>query len=142
MRFKWQDYPVEVKLILSIYSIGFLIGTFTHLQGIWLNGVFGANVPLFFNVYWDSLSLLDPLAALLVWGKPRTGIALAVFIMLTDIAINAYGYAIGIFGEPVAGMVPLSLFLQSLFGTYVFVTAPVVMEKLKRRSLVKTKFGA
>ena len=136
MTFKGKYYPVDVSIILSIYTIGFLGGTYTHLRGILIKGLLAHNGPLMFNIYWDSLTLLDPLAALLVWVKPKWGIGLAVLIMFTDVIINAYSYATGLWGEPVQGMIPMGLFLQSLFATYVFVTAPVVMEKLKKRALL------
>lgn len=136
MIYRWKEYPTAVKVILSIYTLGFLIGTYTHSEDILLNGLLSHNASLFLNIYWDSLTLLDPIAALLVWVKPKPGIGLAVFIMFTDIIINVYAYTTGIFGEFVPGMIPMFLFLQSLFATYVFVTAPVVLEKLRERSLV------
>lgn len=136
MKFRWKQYPVEVRVILSIYSLGFFIGTYTHLQAILTHGFLGQNAPLFFRIYWDSLTLFDPLAAVLVWVKPRWGIGLAILIMVTDIMINSFAYSRGIFMEPVPGMVPTDLFLQSLFGTYVFITAPFVLGKLKKDRLL------
>ena len=133
---KWKNYPPDVKVILSVYSIAFLIGTSTHVGDILRGGFLGQDAPLFYRIFWDSLTLFDPIAALLVWLRPKVGIGLAVLIMFTDIIINAYGYATGVFGEPIAGMIPMFLFLQSLFGTYVFITAPVVLEKLRRHSLL------
>ena len=78
--------------------------------------------PLGFNLYWDTLTVLDPLTIMLLWTKTIWGIRLAVAIMLSDILINSYVYTF--LGAPVPGMVPLSLFLQSLFGVFVFTTAP------------------
>lgn len=130
MRFKWQAYPVAVRLIFGVYSIGFLAGTNTHLTGLLQNGFFAQSAPLPFNIYWDSLTLFDPLAVLLLWTKPKAGVALAVLIMFTDVLINAYTYSAGYFGPPVPGMIPHWLFMQSLFATFVFATAPVVVEKL------------
>ncbi len=86
---------------------------------------------MLFNLYWDSLTLFDPLTVLLLWTRPRIGVALAVGIMLTDIPINAYSYASGYFGPPVPGMIATWLFTQSLFATFVFATAPMVSEKLR-----------
>lgn len=132
MKFRWKQYPVELRFILSIYSIGFLIGTYTHLQAILIHGFLGQNAPLFYRIYWDSLIFFDPLAAVIVWIKPKWGIRLAILIMVTDILINCYAYTSGIFMEPVPGMIPTFLFLQALFGTYIFITAPLVLGKLKK----------
>ncbi len=95
---------------------------------------------LLFNLYWDSLTLFDPLTVLLLWTRPRLGVALAVGIMLTDILINAYSYASGYFGPPVPGMSTTWLCTQPLFATFVFVTAPMVLEKLREpaKELIKS----
>ena len=130
MRYKWRAYPPAVRIIPVIYAIGFLAGTYSHVMGIWYNGFFAQRAPLVFNVYWDLLTLFDPLTVLLLWTRPRLGVAFAAGIMLTDIPINAYSYASGYFGPPAPGMIPTWLFTQSLFATFVFVTAPVVLGKL------------
>jgi hypothetical protein len=141
MRFKWREYPVSVRVIFGSYSIGFLVGTHTHITGIWQQGFLAVatKAPLLLNVYWDSLTLLDPLTVFLLWSRPRVGISLAILIMLTDILINTYTYATGFFGPPVPGMIPVWLLMQSLFATFVFVTAPVVMEKIPelKKELIK-----
>jgi hypothetical protein len=91
-----------------------------------------AKAPWLFNLYWDCLTLLDPLTVLLLWSRPRIGIGLALVIMLTDILINAYSYSSGFFGLPVRGMIPSWLFMQSLFATFIFVSTPIVLEKLPK----------
>ncbi len=136
MRIRGKNYPAEVKVILSIYSAGFLGGTFNHIRGLLQEGFLGTDAPLWINIFWDSLTLLDPLAALLVWVKPKYGVALAVLIMSSDVIINSYAYASGLFGVTVSGMVPMGLFLQSLFATYIFVTAPLVLNRLNRQQLL------
>ncbi|EAQ28778.1 hypothetical protein NAP1_14303 [Erythrobacter sp. NAP1] len=57
--------PVYAK---AIWTIGFLVGTTTHTLDLinfgWLPYDFR---PLPWNIYWTSLTFLDPLAALLIW---------------------------------------------------------------------------
>jgi uncharacterized membrane protein YqaE (UPF0057 family) len=77
------------------------------------------------GVYWDTLTVLDPLTVLLLWRRPPVGLWLAVAIMGSDISVNTLVYVAGYFGPPAAHMVPLSLFEQSLFGLFVFLTAPL-----------------
>lgn len=114
------------RLVLFVYSCGFLIGTYTHAAGLFRWGWLPFPVPAGIGLYWNLLTVLDPLAAALVWWRPRTGVLLAAAIMASDIGVNTYVYLAGCFGPPVAGMVPLSLFEQTLFGLFVFVTAPLI----------------
>ena len=43
----------------------------------------------FVTAYWTSLTVLDPLAVVLLVFAPRKGLLLALAIMLTDVAINS-----------------------------------------------------
>lgn len=112
--------------------MGFLAGTYTHARGILAHGLLATPVPPAVGVYWDALTLLDPLVVLLLWRRPRAGLWLAVAIMAFDLAVNTWVYRAGYFGPPTAGMVPLSLFEQALFGLLVFLTAPRVFAALRR----------
>jgi hypothetical protein len=67
---------------------------------------------------------------LLLWRRPQAGLWLAVTIMGSDISVNTLVYVAGYFEPPAAHMVPLSLFEQSLFGLFVFLTAPLAYANL------------
>ena len=123
---------LPVKVLLGVYSVGFLVGTYTHARGILSHGLLAAPVPPAIGVYWDTLTLVDPLAVVLLWWRSRAGLWLAVAIMASDLAVNTWVYVAGYFGPPTAGMVPLSLFEQAMFGLLVFITAPLVFAALKR----------
>ena len=101
-----------------IWTSGFLIGTTTHaldlIQLGWLPYDFR---PLPFNIYWTSLTFLDPLAAVLIWVRERWGIALGAAIMASNLLVNGYTLAIGYD----AFLVPL--LLQGAFAGFVFFTA-------------------
>ncbi len=125
-------YSCPVRVVLVIYSVCFLVGTYTHRASLVQRGFLPFPVPVAVGVFWDSLTLLDPLAAGLVWLRPRLGVPLAVAIMVVDISVNTHVYLAGYFGPPVAGLVPLSLLEQALFGLFVFVTAPGVYRQLAR----------
>jgi hypothetical protein len=56
--------------------------------------------------------------------------------MGSDISVNTWVYVAGYFGAPTAHMVPLSLFEQSLFGLFVFLTAPLASAPLTRQKQV------
>ena len=82
-----KSYPAWVKLTLAVYAIAFLIGMSTHLIAI-LNGWWFPHHPLL-NAYWTSLTFLDPLVVLLLFRSPRSGLLLALAVMLTDVSINS-----------------------------------------------------
>ena len=126
------SFSWPVKVLLGVYSLGFLVGTYTHARGILEHGFLATPVPTVVGVYWDVLTVLDPLAVVLFWWRPRAGLWLAVVIMTSDIAVNTWVYMAGYFGPPTAHMVPLSLFEQALFGLLVFVTVPLVFAALNR----------
>jgi hypothetical protein len=124
-----STWPASLSRLLQIirwvYSIGFLAGTYTHLKSILAHGFLATPVPFAIGVYWDTLTLLDPLTVILLWRRPKVGLWLAVAIMGSDISVNTLVYLKGYFGPPSAHLVPLSLFEQSLFGLFVFLTAPL-----------------
>jgi len=41
-------------------------------------------------MYWASLTLLDPLAALFLFFRPRAGLVLCVAIIVTDVLNNSW----------------------------------------------------
>ncbi|OUJ69877.1 hypothetical protein BXP70_25765 [Hymenobacter crusticola] len=126
-----------VRGIVLVYSVGFLIGTYTHTQGIIDHGWLAFPVPLPVGLYWDALTFLDPLTVLLLWRRPRLGLGVATAIMVSDVSVNTAVYRAGYLGPSVPHMVPLSLFDQALFGLFVVVTAPLVwhlLPPIRRRS--------
>jgi hypothetical protein len=121
-----------VQLLFLLYSLGFLAGTYTHVRDVALHGLLAAPVPLAIGVFWNILTLLDPLTVALLWWRPQAGIWLAGVIMVVDVSLNTGVYLAGYFGPPTPHMVPLSLFEQALFGLFVLVTAPVAYQLLNR----------
>ena len=130
-RLRASDYPRPVTLIFVVYTVCFLVGTYTHAAGLVRRGFLAFPVPLAIGVFWDALTLLDPLAAALLWWRPKAGIRLALTIMAADVCVNTATYLAGYFGPPVPNMVPLSLLDQALFGLFVFVTAPLAYRLLR-----------
>ena len=78
-------------IAMIFWTFGFIIGTITHsldsFYGGWLPYDFR---PLPWNIYWTSLTFLDPLAAALIWVRERIGAALGVAIMLSNVLANGY----------------------------------------------------
>lgn len=99
----------------AIWTLGFLIGTTTHTLDLinygWLPYDFR---PLPWNIYWTSLTFLDPIAALMIWVRERWGIVLGVAIMASNVLVN--GYTAFIVGHE---EFYFALGLQSLFAVFV-----------------------
>lgn len=76
------------------------------------------------NAYWTSLAALDPLAAALIWLKPRMGFALTLAIMVSDVAVNSYGvHGLGYHGWHACGSLQLPMFLGFVVGSLPLVWA-------------------
>lgn len=75
------------------------------------------------GLYWTTLAALDPLAAALIWLKPRIGFATTLAIMISDVAVNSYGvHWLGYHGWQACG----SLQLQAMFLGFVVGSLPLV----------------
>lgn len=107
-------------VLRAIYATCFAWATIAHLYyefryGVLLNGLL-LDMPLASRAYFASLTLLDPLASVLLFVRPRAGLILCVMIMVTDVLNNAwvlYHFRL----IPNAGHFLLSGFLLFLLGT-------------------------
>lgn len=133
-------YPRKLTVLFLLYSLCFLAGTYTHVLDLAQHGILAAPVPLAIGIFWNILTLLDPLTVLLLWWRPKAGIWLASTIMVADISVNTGVYLAGYFSPPTQHMVPLSLFEQSLFGLLVLVTAPMATQWLSAPVPIKHSF--
>ena len=117
-----------VTFVVALWSVGFLVGTVTHTVDLALGGLnVYSDFPPPVRVFWVSLTVLDPLAVVLLWGRLRAGVVLAVVIMVCDVGVNtvmhvAYG-----------GLNPFALFLQVTFGLLVVTTAPWLWGQFRAR---------
>ncbi len=76
----------------AIYGICLLAGMSTHAAMLWRHGFFWdyGGVPQFTQVFWTSLTLLDPLAAILLIVAPRVGLVATLSIISTDVVHNLW----------------------------------------------------
>lgn len=80
----------KTLIIIIIQSIGMFIGTTTHLRWIIQNGLLSENykAPFLSMLFWDSLVLLDTLAAILLIFQPKAGLWLTAMIISVDVLHN------------------------------------------------------
>src|SRR6476469_4377564 len=79
--------------------------------------------PLPLNVFWTALVVWDPLVAGLLLWRPRVGVALALVLMVVDVAVNS-AWTAGQVPVDWYGNVPLQL--QTLFLGFVAGAAPLI----------------
>jgi hypothetical protein len=61
------------------------------VRDIWRHGWLPYRfAPLPLNIYWTALTLLDALGAVLLLVRPRAGLALALLIISSDVALNLF----------------------------------------------------
>ncbi len=78
-----------------IYAVCLTGATCVHLAahfqyGVLLGALEGHGFSQGTRLFWSSLTLLDPLAALLMFYRPRAGLALAGAIIASDVAHNSW----------------------------------------------------
>lgn len=84
--------PVVIR---TLFAVCLLAATFNHARAILLHGVlwdygYGNRISMFSRLYWAALTILDPLAAVLLFIKPRAGIGLTIAIIVSDVIHNTY----------------------------------------------------
>lgn len=88
---RWRDAPRPVRVPASIVVLVLTYGTVVHLVQLALSGLEPyPGLPGWLRTYFVSLTVLDPLAAVLLAYRTRTGVALAVTVLVTDAAANGW----------------------------------------------------
>jgi hypothetical protein len=124
-----REPPWRLAHTLRLLMIGALgIGTSTHIENCWRAGYLPIpRQPFVFNLYWTSLTVLDPMAAVLLVLRPRAGLVVSVVIMLSDISINAYAF------QPRGALrVEWPFWLQVTFALFLFAVSPYCWRRLPR----------
>lgn len=86
----WRGQPAWLRALALIFVALLAYGTVIHVAQLLLDG--GKphpGLPGWLGTYFVSLTLLDPLAAVLLARCRRTGVGLAVLVFVTDAAANA-----------------------------------------------------
>jgi hypothetical protein len=81
--------------VRTFFALCLLGATFNHARAIAEHGLlwdygYGSDTALASKIYWGLLTLLDPLAALLLFVRPRAGIAVTVAIIVSDVLHNGW----------------------------------------------------
>jgi hypothetical protein len=74
-----------VLVYVSAFAVATLCHVFDIVRGGWLPYT---QYALGLNVFWTSLTFLDPLAIALLLHRRRKGLCLALLIITVDVAVN------------------------------------------------------
>jgi hypothetical protein len=78
-----------VRALLVLLVAGLAVGTTTHVENIVRAGARPRpDLPIFHNLFWTSLVVLDPLIAGVLLVRPRVGVWLVLGLMVVDLAVN------------------------------------------------------
>ncbi|GAA2387015.1 hypothetical protein [Streptomyces viridochromogenes] len=93
LRERWSAQPLWARWVLAVYLIGLIEGTGSHVADLVRGGIYAyvAFHQVSLQVFFVSLVILDPLAAVLVGLVRREGIWLASAVMVLDISANWWG---------------------------------------------------
>lgn len=83
---------VSIRLL---FTLCLLAASFNHLRAALDHGLlwdygYGADTPLASRAFWGALTFFDPLAALLLWVRPRWGLVLILAIIVLDVVHNSF----------------------------------------------------
>ena len=84
----------RIKTILIIQCIAMLMGTSTHVLWAIENGFLSEHyhANLGSMLFWDALTFLNPIAALLLIVRPKIGVYLTLAIITVDVVHNNIFY--------------------------------------------------
>jgi hypothetical protein len=114
-------------IIRAIYCVCLLGATVNHARAVHAYGWLPATLPLVTALYWAALTFLDPIAVVLLFLRPRIGIAATGAIIISDVLHNLWFRG----RHPIAGSlfrdVTSDPFMMSQIAFLLFVaaTAPV-----------------
>lgn len=82
-----------------LFACCLFVATANHIRADIAHGLlwdygYGANTYLGSRIFWGALTLLDPVAAALLFIKPRAGALATLAIILIDVVHNTYYVAL------------------------------------------------
>jgi hypothetical protein len=88
-----SSLPRLSRPVLIIFSVCLAAACAVHLVDLWWHGWLPYRfAPLALNAYWTALTFFDALAAVLLLWQPRTGLALPLLIITSDVTLNLFAH--------------------------------------------------
>jgi hypothetical protein len=88
---RWQGVPRSIVLAVAAQVAVLGYGGVVHVVQLATGGWPPYPwAPIWLATYFTSLTLLDPLAALLLWARRASGLYLGLLVLATDAVANGY----------------------------------------------------
>lgn len=134
----------KTKSILTIQAICMLIGASTHILWVAENGLFSGsdNYPCISTIFWDSLTFIDLVAALLLILRPKSGILLTLATITIDVIHNnlilfIHDQHMNSIGVQMWATKYWMLIGQILFLAFVFLTLTTNLSEIRLKTISK-----
>jgi hypothetical protein len=97
---RWAGAPRPVRAVVAAEVVVLGYGTVVHVVQLAVGGLDASpGTPGWLAGYLVSLTVFDPVAAVLLWQRRAAGLWLAVAVLVTDAAANGYAvYGLGLGG--------------------------------------------
>lgn len=116
---RWEDAPRSVRVSVGGFVLLLAYGTVVHLLQLATSGFDPyPALPGWLRAYFTALIVLDPLAAVLLARRRRSGVVLATTMLVSDAAANGWanyalddtaGITIGRVGQAVIAVLAIAL---------------------------------
>jgi hypothetical protein len=115
-----SSLPRLGRPLLLIFACCLSAACLVHVRDIWRHGWLPYRfAPLPLNIYWTALTLLDALGAVLLLVRSRAGLALALLIISSDVALNLFArFYLRLQLEAVALSLQIVFFIAILAATF------------------------
>jgi hypothetical protein len=101
---RWRGAPQFIRVIVAVVVLLLAYGTVVHVVQLVSSGFDPyPGLPGWLRIYFVALTVLDPLAAVLLTRRHRSGVALATMVLVSDAVAN--GFANYPF-DPTIGLTP------------------------------------
>ena len=88
-----SSLPRLSRPVLIVFSVCLAAACAVHLVDLWRHGWLPYRfAPLALNAYWSALTFFDALGAVLLLWQPRTGLALTLLIITSDVTLNLFAH--------------------------------------------------
>lgn len=88
---RWRGAPQSVRIIVAVVVLVLAYGTVVHVMQLASSGLNPyPGLPVWLRIYFVALTLLDPLAAVLLARCHRIGVALAMMVLVSDAVANGF----------------------------------------------------
>ena len=85
----WNISKKHQKVFIVIYILSFAVASATHLRDIISGGFLPySRYPLWANIYWTSLTVMDPVSIVLLLICFRPGLFAYAAVIISDVIIN------------------------------------------------------